>query len=67
MNSHELARRLLELKDLPVSTHANNHTYDSNKSFEWQEDLKIVEETQEEAKEDNAHGPRIVIGNYSKD
>lgn len=27
MNSHELARRLLELPDLPVATHALNHTY----------------------------------------
>lgn len=27
MNSHDLARLLLTLPDLPVATHANNHTY----------------------------------------
>lgn len=26
MNSHDLARRLLQMPDLPLSTHANNHT-----------------------------------------
>lgn len=30
MNSHELARFLLQLPDLPVATHANNHDYFSN-------------------------------------
>jgi hypothetical protein len=29
MNTHELARLLLTLPDLPVATHANNHTYAS--------------------------------------
>lgn len=27
MTSHDLARLLLTLPDLPVATHANNHTY----------------------------------------
>ena len=27
MTTHELAQRLLDGPDLPVATHANNHTY----------------------------------------
>lgn len=65
MTSHELARKLLELKDLPVSTHANNHTYDSGDDFEWQDCFRVVEETKEDAMKENANGPRIVIGNLS--
>lgn len=29
MTSHELARRLLALPDMPVATYANGHTYSS--------------------------------------
>lgn len=39
MTSHELARRLLELPDLPVSTHANNHTYED--AGPWGGKLKV--------------------------
>lgn len=65
MTSHELARKLLELKDLPVSTHANNHTYNSSNDPSWLEMCRIVEETKEEALKNGNHGgARVVIGNY---
>lgn len=42
MNSHELARRLLELPDLPIATEAMNHVYCSGKDRESHGKLLIA-------------------------
>jgi hypothetical protein len=55
LSSHDLARLLLTLPDLPVATHANNHTFTSDPDHE--------------AKVGHLHtyrGDQIVIGNISK-
>ena len=41
MNSHELAKLLLTYPDLPVATHAHNHTYLSATDRWSHGDLKI--------------------------
>lgn len=56
MNSHELARRLLTLPDLPVATIANNHVYGSVMDATSHGPLKI-------ARLDTYAGDHIVIGN----
>ena len=56
MNSHELARLLLALPDLPVATHANNHTYMSGINTRTHEPLKV-------GRLHTYGGDHIVIGN----
>jgi len=59
MNSHELAKLLLTLPDLPVATHANNHTYKSGNDVNSHGQLKVgLLETY--------GGQHIVIGNMSR-
>ncbi len=41
MTSHELARLLLTGPDLPVATHANNHTYNSEDHSDSHGKLKV--------------------------
>lgn len=59
MKSHELARLLLTLPDLPVATHAHNHTYSSGAQENSHGPLKVGL---------LAHysGKHIVIGDISK-
>lgn len=59
MTSHELARLLLTFPDLPVATHANNHTYMSELDKNSHGPLKIgLLETY--------GGQHIIVGNISK-
>jgi hypothetical protein len=59
MTAHELAKMLLSVPDLPVATHANNHTYMSGADELSHGTLKVgVLETY--------GGQHIVIGNISK-
>jgi hypothetical protein len=53
MTAHALAKVLLSLPDKLVSTHANNHTFNSNPSFSGWGVLKVREEEH-----------RILIGNF---
>lgn len=41
MKSHELARLLLTLPDLPIATHANNHTFMSCGSHGRPADVRV--------------------------
>lgn len=59
MTSHELARLLLEMPDLPVATHAHNHTYMSGVNEHTHGSLKI-------GRLETYGGPHIVIGDISK-
>ena len=59
MNSHELARLLLTLPDLPVATHANNHTYMSGIDATSHGPLKV-------GRLHTYGGDHIVLGNISK-
>ena len=59
MTSHELARRLLDLPDLPVATHANNETYASQDDHGPCGALKIGLLT-------HYAGDHIVVGSISK-
>ena len=59
MNSHELARILLEQPDMPVATHSNNHTYSSKGDACTHGKLKI-------GLLKHYSGDHIVIGNISK-
>ena len=60
MKSHELARILLEQPNLPVATHANNHTYSSEQYSDYNSKLKV-------GILEHGNGPQhIVIGNLSK-
>jgi hypothetical protein len=43
MTSHELARVLLSLPDKLVSTHANNHTFNSDPGWSGWGELKVRE------------------------
>lgn len=57
MLSHELARILLENPNLPIATHANNHTYMSENDKYTHGMLKVgILETYK--------GKHIVIGNF---
>lgn len=56
MKSHELARLLLTMPDLPIATHANNHTYMSAGSHRGRTCIGILT-----LGGDNEH---IVIGNF---
>ena len=60
MTSHELARRLLELPDLPVATHANNHTYMSGIDGMSHGPVKI-------GKLHTYGGDHIIVGNFYKE
>ena len=55
-SSHELAKLLLSLPNMPIATHANNHTFMSNGD---QCGFKI-------GRLESSFGPHIVIGNISK-
>lgn len=59
MTSHELARLLLTMQDLPVATHADNHTYMSGLGHQSHGPLKI-------GRLHTYSGDHIVIGNISK-
>lgn len=59
MNSHELAKILLSLPDLPVATHANNHTYASYGDRGSHGPLKV-------GLLKHYSGDHIVIGDISK-
>lgn len=52
MTSHELARLLLTLPDLPVATHADNHT--------------AIDDTLDVCHLETYAGPQILIGNPSR-
>lgn len=56
MKSHDLANLLLKNENLDVSTHANNHTFDSFTARRGHEAMKVV-----------IVGGRVVIGNFSQD
>jgi hypothetical protein len=59
MNSHDLAKLLLTLPDLPIATHANNHTYMSGNDASSHGPLKVgLLETY--------GGQHIVVGNMSR-
>lgn len=59
MTTHELARILLKNEDLPIATHANNHTYMSKADAFTHGKVRIgVLETYS--------GPHVVIGNFSR-
>lgn len=51
-SSHDLARLLLSVPDMPVSTHANNHT-SAGESFK----VGLMQ---------SRHGQSILIGNFSR-
>lgn len=55
-SSHELAKLLLSLPDMPIATHANNHTFISSTVGCG---FKI-------GRLETHDGPHIVIGNISK-
>ena len=59
MNSHDLARLLLTLPDLPVATHAHNHTYMSGFDGSSHGPMKI-------GRLHTYGGDHIVIGDISK-
>lgn len=59
MTSHELAQKLLELPELPVATHANNHTFISMSHGFPPGAIRI-------GKLDSYAGDHIIIGNMSK-
>jgi len=59
MNSHDLARLLLTLPDLPVATHAHNHTYASGGDGGTHGPLKV-------GLLKHYSGDHIVVGNISK-
>jgi len=59
LSSHELARLLLELPDLPVAVHANNATYSSASDGKSHGELNICLLS-------HYAGEHIVIGNISK-
>lgn len=54
-SSHELARLLLTLPDMPVATHANNHTFVSAEIGRF----RI-------GKLETPFGPHLVIGNMTQ-
>lgn len=58
MKSHELAKILLDLPDMPIATHANNHTYKSDIDHVSHGSLLI-------AKLKTYGGDHLVIGNCS--
>lgn len=62
MNSHTLARILLSLPDLPVATHASNHTYDSSTQHRSHGPLKIGKLVHG----NDGQAPGIVIGDISR-
>jgi hypothetical protein len=57
VKSHELARMLLELEDLPVATHANHHTYASASHRTSHGPLRV-------GRLSTKQGDHIVIGNF---
>jgi hypothetical protein len=57
MNTHDLARLLLTLPDLPVATHAHNHTYMTGASHSGALKIGLLQ---------TYGGDHIVIGNISK-
>ena len=59
MNSHDLAKLLLTLPDLPIATHANNHTYASGGDTRSHGPLKV-------GLLKHYSGEHIVLGNISK-
>jgi hypothetical protein len=59
MTSHELARRLLSLPDLPVATAANNHVYASVEDRQSHGPLNI-------GRLEHYSGDYIVIGNVDE-
>ena len=52
--SHELAWQLLALPERPVSTHANNHTFNADPMWRGWGVLKVRDD-----------GERIIIGNMT--
>jgi hypothetical protein len=58
MTSHELAKKLLELPDLPIATHADNNTYMSL------EDKRFGIENCNIGLLESYLGQHIVIGNF---
>ena len=58
MTSHELAKILLANDDLPIATHANNHTYASGES-------RICDCTRV-GKLKHYAGEHIIIGNMNR-
>ena len=61
MNSHDLARLLLSLPDLPVATHALNHTYCSSESAD-----AITHGKLKVGRLKHYVGDHVVIGDISK-
>ena len=59
MNSHKLARLLLTLPDLPVATHAHNHTYMSETDGGSHGPLKV-------GRLHTYGGDHIVLGDISR-
>jgi hypothetical protein len=59
MNSHELAKILLANPDLPIATHANNHTYMSSTDRTSHGPLKV-------GFLESYGGRHVAIGNISK-
>lgn len=57
MLSHDLARILLANPNLPIATHANNHTYSSNDNKVSKCKVGIYAE---------CSGEHIIVGNVSK-
>lgn len=58
MTSHDLAKILLANEDLPIATHANNHTY-ASKSDVISDHCKV-------AILEHYTGRHIIIGNFSR-
>lgn len=59
MSSHDLARLLLTLPDLPVATHANNHSYCSYGDRDSHGPLRV-------GKLHHYRGEHLIIGNFYK-
>ena len=55
-SSHDLAKLLLTLPDMPIATHAHNHTFISDTESNG---FKI-------GRLETSNGPHLIIGNISK-
>lgn len=67
MNSHDLARILLAAPDLPIATHANNHTHESGDVHPfWAELGKPAPESIRVGILQHQSGQHILIGNFSR-
>lgn len=61
MNSHDLARILLSKPNLPIATHANNHTYESGENRDSHGPLNV-------ALAEGCNGNKyMLIGNFNKE